>query len=150
MTKDDMRMTTIYVCTTCRRAQEGGALAECKTCAFGGPSAGNCANCPLLQGGDAPRHGARLLEAIQEIGLPEGIQIKGVECLSACSNSCSVALSAKGKWTYVYGNLDPMLHAADVVEGATRYNATEDGLVPWRERPEIFRKQSIARIPPQE
>ena len=25
-----------------------------------------------------------------------------------------------------------------------------DGLVPWRERPVIFRKQSLARIPPME
>jgi predicted metal-binding protein len=25
-----------------------------------------------------------------------------------------------------------------------------DGIVPWRDRPTIFRKQSIARIPPME
>ncbi|WP_297339050.1 DUF1636 family protein, partial [Pseudophaeobacter sp.] len=28
------------------------------------------------------------------------------------------------------------------------YASTTDGLVPWRERPQVFRKQSIARIPP--
>ena len=32
--------------------------------------------------------------------------------------------------------------------GAARYAATADGLVPWRERPTIFRKGVIARIPP--
>ena len=38
--------------------------------------------------------------------------------------------------------------AADILAGAAAYAATEDGLVPWRERPVIFRKQSLARIPP--
>jgi predicted metal-binding protein len=51
------------------------------------------------------------------------------------------------RWTYVYGNLAE--DAVDVVvDGANRYAATADGLVPWRERPEHFRKNCIARIPP--
>ena len=37
-----------------------------------------------------------------------------------------------------------------VLDGATRYAATADGLVPWRERSEHFRKNCIARIPPEE
>ena len=36
----------------------------------------------------------------------------------------------------------------DLLTGAARYAATADGLVPWRERPMIFRKGVIARIPP--
>ncbi len=36
----------------------------------------------------------------------------------------------------------------DLLTGAARYAATSDGLVPWRERPTIFRKGVIARIPP--
>ena len=28
------------------------------------------------------------------------------------------------------------------------YAEAPDGIVPWRERPTIFRKQSLARIPP--
>ena len=31
---------------------------------------------------------------------------------------------------------------------ARAYAATPDGIVPWRERPEIFRKRVIARVPP--
>ena len=52
-----------------------------------------------------------------------------------------------GKWSYVYGRLTKE-DAADILAGAAAYAATEDGLVPWRERPVIFRKQSLARIPP--
>ena len=70
-----------------------------------------------------------------------------VECLSACNSGCSVALSAPGRWSYVYGRMSQE-NAKDIVAGAAAYAAASDGLVPWRSRPEIFRKQSLARIPP--
>ena len=63
---------------------------------------------------------------------------------------CTIALRSPGRWTYVYGNIDPAAQLETVVEGVTRYAATPDGLVPWRERPEHFRKNCIARIPPLE
>jgi predicted metal-binding protein len=34
------------------------------------------------------------------------------------------------------------------LQGAAAYAATADGIVPWRERIAIFRKRSLARIPP--
>jgi len=98
---------------------------------------------------DAPRPGALLFEALTAQGAPEGVKIVGVECLSACSQGASVALSAPGKWTYVYGRLSKD-DAPDILAGAGAYAETEDGLVPWRARPVIFRKQSLARIPPME
>ena len=79
--------------------------------------------------------------------VPDGVSVVPVECLSACNQGCSVALSAPGRWSYVYGRLSDA-HASDVVAGAAAYGAAPDGLVPWRSRPEIFRKQSLARIPP--
>ena len=76
--------------------------------------------------------------------------LKPVECLSNCSSGCSVVLrGGDARWTYVYGNLAEDMTDV-VVDGATRYAATNDGLVPWRERPEHFRKNCIARIPPLE
>jgi predicted metal-binding protein len=47
----------------------------------------------------------------------------------------------------VYGRLSQD-HAGDIVAGTAAYAAASDGIVPWRTRPEIFRKQSLARIPP--
>tara|TARA_R100000687_G_scaffold19872_1_gene16608 strand:+ start:249 stop:599 length:351 start_codon:yes stop_codon:yes gene_type:complete len=96
---------------------------------------------------DAPRPGAQLHAALDATGAPEGVTIVPVQCLSACSQGAAVALSAPGKWSYVYGRLTKE-DAADILAGAAAYAATEDGLVPWRERPVIFRKQSLARIPP--
>ena len=81
--------------------------------------------------------------------LSDGVRLQGVECLSACNNGCAVALSAPGCWTYVYGRLSEA-DIPEILSGAAAYAASPDGIVPWRERPVIFRKQSLARIPPLE
>ena len=112
---------TLHVCITCKAGQT------------------------VPEGQSAP--GKRLHEAITAIGAPDGVNVVPVECLSACNNGCSVALSGPGRWSYVYGRMSEA-NAQDIVAGAAAYAATPDGLVPWRARPEIFRKQSLARIPP--
>lgn len=112
---------TLHVCITCRAGQ-------------------------TLQDGETTP-GARLHAAILDVGAPEGVEVITVECLSACNQGCSVALSAPGRWSYVYGRLCDE-NARDVVAGAAAYAAAPDGIVPWRQRPDIFRKQSLARIPP--
>ena len=112
---------TLHVCITCRAGQ-------------------------TLGDGEATP-GSLLHKAIAEIGAPEGVTIVPVECLSACNNGCSVALSAPGRWAYVYGRMSEA-NAKDILAGAAAYAAAPDGLVPWRSRPEVFRKQSLARIPP--
>src|ERR1700732_2075476 len=94
-----------------------------------------------------PTPGSLLHQAIVHVGAPPGVNLVPVECLSACSQGCSVALSAPGRWSYVYGRLSDA-NAKDVVAGAAAYAAAPDGIVPWRTRPEIFRKQSLARTPP--
>jgi predicted metal-binding protein len=113
---------TLYVCTTCKA---GEPVAE----------------------GEAPC-GARLHAALAAATPPEGVRIVGVECLSACNTGCAVSLTKPGAWSYVYGLLTPEDVPA-ILEGAGKYAATADGIVPWRERPTVFRKQSIARVPPQ-
>ncbi|MFE1600970.1 DUF1636 family protein [Methylobacterium sp. ID0610] len=112
---------TLYVCTTCR--------------AEGDPPEG-------------PRAGARLHTALAEAFTGEAVRVEPVECLSVCKRPCTVAVASPGRWTYVYGDLDPANAAAILRDGLPRYAATPDGIVPWRERPEAFRKGVVARIPP--
>ena len=112
---------TLHVCITCRAGQ---AIPE-----------------------GEPTPGARLRDAIVEMGVPSGVSLVPVECLSACDQGCSVALSALGRWSYVYGRLSEN-DAAEILSGAAAYASAPDGIVPWRQRPQIFRKQSLARIPP--
>ncbi len=100
---------------------------------------------------EATRPGSVLLDRLSKGSLPEGVLLRGVECLSNCDQGCSVVLrGGERRWTYVYGNLDPDTGADIVRDGVARYRNTPDGLVPWRERPEHFRKNCIARIPPLE
>jgi predicted metal-binding protein len=92
--------------------------------------------------------GAALYEALEARLADEAIALKAVECLSVCKRPCTVALAAPGKWTYVVGDLSRDDHVEDIVTAARRYAATNDGLVPWRERPLPFRKGVISRTPP--
>ena len=104
-----------------------------------------CTTC-RRQGTDplAPRDGARLSEALTARGVPHDRQ----ECLSACGHSCVVVFRGAGLWTYVQGDIDPDRHLDDIADMARAYAATTDGIVPWRSRPEVIRKHTIARIPP--
>jgi predicted metal-binding protein len=115
---------TLYVCVTCRAGEEGDAT---------------------------PRAGRRLHDALTEAqrdqDVASGFRIVEAECLSNCNRGCSVALTGPGRWSYIYGDLS-QASVEDLLAGASKYAATEDGLVPWRERPTIFRKGVIARIPP--
>jgi predicted metal-binding protein len=111
-----------------------------------------CVTC--LAGEDretVPRAGRRLHDALADalrcLDDPSRFRIVEAECLSNCNRGCSVALTGPGRWSYVYGDLN-QTSVDELLAGALRYAATTDGLVPWRERPTIFRKGVIARIPP--
>ncbi|MBN2629263.1 MAG: DUF1636 domain-containing protein [Rhodobacteraceae bacterium] len=115
--------TILYVCKTCRAGQ------------------------PVIEGQLCP--GAQLHEALTQVPAPEGVHIREVECLSACDHGCAIALTKPGGWSYVYGRMTEA-DVAEILRGAALFAATTDGLVPWRERPTIFRKQTLARLPPME
>jgi predicted metal-binding protein len=112
-------MTTLFVCITCR-----GSVA---------PPEGET------------RQGARLYEALKA---RSEIEVVPVECLSNCTRSCTAAVAAPGKWTYIVGHLDPDRNVDDMLQFARAHNARADGLTVWRERPEHVRKNTIARVPP--
>lgn len=111
----------LHVCVTCRAGQ------------------------PVGEGELVP--GARLYRALLAQAELPGVTIKPVECLSACTQGCSIALTGNDRWTYIYGRLSES-DAEAIRTGVAAYALAPAGLVPWRERPDIFRKQSIARVPP--
>lgn len=120
--------TTLHVCISCR--SEGEAL----------------------EPRDA-RAGARLFAALKSAAEAAGrdIAIVPVDCMSVCKRPVTVGLSAPGKWTYVYGDfakVSPEEAAATLLDGLARYEATGDGIIPWKERPEALKRGVIARLPP--
>jgi predicted metal-binding protein len=112
-------VSTLFVCITCRR--EADPPAEI-------------------------RPGARLYAALKQQA--SDLEVVPVECLSNCTRSCTAAVAAPGKWTYVVGHLDPERNVTDILEFARLHRASADGLTVWRERPVHVRQNTIARVPP--
>lgn len=111
-----------------------------------------CTSCRAVGGDpDAPRPGVGLAAGLAQAlaGEPvEGVAVETVECLSVCKRPCTVALTGPGRWTYVYGDLDPLTGVETLLTFARQYRASADGIVPWRERAEPIRKGVVARLPP--
>jgi predicted metal-binding protein len=109
-----------------------------------------CVSC-TVDGNKSEKPGRALFDAVSSaIGdKPDcSTVVKPVDCLAVCKRPCTVALSGEGKWTYVVGDLDAATHADDVVAAALSYGATLNGIIPWKERPQCFRKGVISRVPP--
>ena len=115
---------TVFVCISCRRK--------------------------LGEGEDQFDHpGPALAERVSAVLADDPtISVVPVECLAVCKRPCTVALAGDGKWTYVVGDLDNVAHFEEVAAVARAYAATDNGIVPWKERPATFRKGVISRIPP--
>lgn len=113
--------TTITVCVSCRAA---GAERD-----------------------DAP--GKALFQAVREAaaGL-EAVTVRPTQCLSVCKRVCTVALSGEGRYTFLFGDLDPSGDAGAIVAMAEACARAPYGFVPWKDRPESLRKGTLARIPP--
>jgi predicted metal-binding protein len=117
-----IRQAVVLICTTCGSA---GAPA-------GTPPAG------LLL--------ARSTVAF--VGDAGDVRIEGVRCLASCSRGPSAAIRCDGAWTYIFGHLDQARDGPALVEGARLLASAADGLLPWRGRPEVLKRATIARLPP--
>lgn len=121
----DAASIVIYVCTTCRRSED--------------PE-------------DYPRPGSALAEAAIRAAKDTIVSVHPLRCLANCKRGCSAVMRrtdpAHPTWTYVFGHLDPAADGAALVEGAMLLANSNDGLLPWRGRPEPLKRGLIARIPP--
>ena len=103
---------------------------------------------------DLDSRGGRRLAQVVARALPDstaarrGILLRGVNCMSNCKRPCTIALSGPGRFTYLFGDLDPTLHAGDVLSVAAAYAEAEGGYLPRPVRPEVLRAGILGRIPP--
>ena len=116
----DRGHVSLHVCVTCRRGE--------------------------AEGGGEP--GRVLFDRVLALARAEaGLEVAEIRCLAACSRGCTAALGAPGKWSYVFGDLDPAAGAAeDLIAGARLHRAAADGLLPWSGRPGSLKK-AVARLP---
>ncbi len=103
---------------------------------------------------DLDRRGGRRLAHAVAAAFPDstaarrGIRLRGVNCMSQCKRPCTIALLGPGRFTYLFGDLDPTLHAGDVLSVAAAYAEAEGGFLPRSARPEVLRAGILGRIPP--
>ena len=97
-----------------------------------------------------------LLQCQQQGQLPPNVSVQPVECLSACNRFCAmvrdrpsaIALASPEKTTLMFGDLPALDSATAIVQLATQYAASQDGVIPRRDRPALLQKGILARIPP--
>ena len=118
--------TTVFVCINCRRRIGEGDAPD----AFDRPGAGLAASLETRLADDPT------------------IQVVAVDCLAVCKRPCTVAVTGPDKWTYLVGDLDPVAHLAEIESAVRAFADTSNGIVPWKERPQTFRKGVVARVPP--
>ncbi|MFZ5738715.1 MAG: DUF1636 domain-containing protein [Pseudomonadota bacterium] len=105
-----------------------------------------CTTCKTI---DGVAVGAPMLEAVRAALAGAGaVQVRAVQCLSACKRAATVAVSSEGGYTFVFGDLDGASGADAVAAFVASYQDSHYGLVPWRQRPEVLRKGTVVRLPP--
>jgi predicted metal-binding protein len=111
---------TVIVCITCRR---------------------------LSDPEDFPRPGLAFAAAVAEAAKDTGVRVKRVRCLANCKRGLSAAVRREAGWTYIFGDLDPAAAPA-LIAGARLFARADDGVMPWRGRPQPLKTGLIARVPP--
>jgi len=121
----------LFVCTTCAsKYQDGKKVGE-----SGGEK--------LMQ---------QMQISAQAWELASEFLIEPVQCLSTCSQACAIAFMGSNKLTYLFGNL-PVdetqieITATTVLECAGQYYENPQGLLSYKERPELLKNKVMARIP---
>ena len=111
----------LIICDTCKR--EGIAPLDGKTC------------------------GEQLADLVEN--LDTQIEVVRHSCLMGCDRACNIALQQEGKLTYVLGQFDPSVEAAQgIIDYALLYQASEEGRVPYKQWPQEVKGHFVARIPP--
>ncbi|MBD2415428.1 FeS-binding protein [Nostoc calcicola FACHB-389] len=132
---------TINISTTNDCGVTDHALFVCKTCASVWQDG------KRLPGSGGEQLLQQLRQLAQDWDLRDEFPIQEVECMSACNRSCVVAFAAKGKITYLFGDLAVDGSASAVLECASQYYAKPNGLLPWSERPQPLKNGILAKIP---
>lgn len=108
-----------------------------------------CTTCRQVIDGTETRPGPALLAEVAAMAGPAMV-VRGTQCLSVCKRPGTAALSGPGRYTFLFGDLDPARDAGALVEMAAAMAGQPYGFVPWKARPENLRSRIIARIPPLE
>lgn len=103
-----------------------------------------CTSCGAKEGKISRGNGRELYERLIQTGAHD-VHIEPVSCLSNCDRGVSVALSAQGKFGWVFGERG---HGDEdvalILRAAQDYRDSPDGFIAKSSRP----KPVIGRVPP--
>lgn len=70
--------------------------------------------------------------------------------MSQCKRSCIVSLTAEGRFTYVFGDLDPNddAHVEALFQLVSLYSEAPEGFLERKDRPEALQASILGRFPP--
>ncbi len=106
-----------------------------------------CVNCKSSEGAVV---GPAMLEAVTAAldKRDVAVMVRPVQCLSVCKRPTTVAVTSQDGYTFLFGDLLPETGSDAVASFVQSYQASDYGLVPWRERADALRKGMVARVPP--
>ena len=78
------------------------------------------------------------------------VNLRGVNCMSNCKRACTISLTAKKSFTYVFGDIDPenSEYHESLLELVTKYTLSSEGFLRRRDRPLLFQSSILGRLPP--
>ena len=82
--------------------------------------------------------------------LKKQVNLRGINCMSNCKRACTISLTAKKSFTYVFGDIDPenSEYSESLIELVSKYSLSSDGFLRRRDRPLLFQSSILGRLPP--
>ena len=82
--------------------------------------------------------------------LKKQVNLRGINCMSNCKRACTISLTAKKSFTYIFGDIDPenSEYSESLVELVSKYILSSEGFLRRRDRPMLFQSSILGRLPP--
>ena len=82
--------------------------------------------------------------------LKKQVNLRGINCMSNCKRACTISLTAKKSFTYIFGDIDPenSEYLESLIELVSKYSLSSDGFLRRRDRPLLFQSSILGRLPP--
>ena len=82
--------------------------------------------------------------------LKKQVNLRGLNCMSNCKRACTISLTAKKSFTYIFGDIDPenSEYSESLIELVSKYSLSSDGFLRRRDRPLLFQSSILGRLPP--
>ena len=82
--------------------------------------------------------------------LKKQVNLRGINCMSNCKRACTISLTSKKSFTYIFGDIDPenSEYSESLIELVSKYSLSSDGFLRRRDRPLLFQSSILGRLPP--